>query len=80
MSAKGSWSFLFPSRFIGLEKIIAVQDKPPAQQDINKASFCVVTPGRTFELMAHDADEKLRYRTYHERQEFKSCTRSPTSY
>ena len=44
--------------------MIAVQDQPPSQQDINKACFNVVTPTRTYQLMAHDEEEKLRYRSY----------------
>lgn len=49
-------------RFIDLDVIIAVQDQPPSTQDINNSSFNVVTPTRTYELMAHDEEEKLRYR------------------
>ena len=47
-------------RFIDLDVIIAVQDQPSSLQDINNACFNVVTPTRTYELMAHDEQEKLR--------------------
>lgn len=47
-------------RFIDLDVIIAVQDQPSSQQDINSSCFNVVTPTRTYELMAHDEQEKLR--------------------
>ena len=47
-------------RFIDLDVIIAVQDQPSSQQDLNSACFNVVTPARTYELMAHDEQEKLR--------------------
>lgn len=50
-----------PRGFIDLDVIIAVQDQPPSQQDINNACFNVVTPTRTYELMAHDEQEKLRW-------------------
>lgn len=55
--------FRFLGSFIDLDVIIAVQDQPPSQQDINNACFNVVTPTRTYELMAHDEQEKLRYGT-----------------
>ena len=55
--------FRFLCSFIDLDVIIAVQDQPPSQQDINNACFNVVTPTRTYELMAHDEQEKLRYGT-----------------
>lgn len=48
-------------RIIDLDVIVAVQDQPPSKQDINKSSFNVVTVTRTYELMAHDEDEKLKY-------------------
>jgi len=48
-------------RFIDLDIIIAVQDKPSEEQDINNALFDVVVPGRVYELMAHDEEEKIRY-------------------
>ncbi|XP_068694651.1 rho-associated protein kinase 2-like isoform X1 [Montipora foliosa] len=47
--------------FIDLDVIIAVQDQPSSKQDINKSSFSVVTPTRTYELMAHDEEEKLKW-------------------
>lgn len=50
-----------PRGFIDLDVIIAVQDQPSSQQDINSACFNVVTPARTYELMAHDEQEKLRW-------------------
>ncbi|CAH3041933.1 unnamed protein product [Porites lobata] len=50
-----------PRGFIDLDVVIAVQDQPPSQQDINKACFNVVTPTRTYQLMAHDEEEKLRW-------------------
>lgn len=50
-----------PRGFIDLDVIIAVQDQPPSLQDINNACFNVVTPTRTYELMAHDEQEKLRW-------------------
>ncbi|XP_022788441.1 rho-associated protein kinase 1-like isoform X1 [Stylophora pistillata] len=50
-----------PRGFIDLDVIIAVQDQPPSQQDINNACFNVVTPTRTYELMAQDEQEKLRW-------------------
>ncbi|KAL9986497.1 hypothetical protein ACROYT_G000657 [Oculina patagonica] len=50
-----------PRGFIDLDVIIAVQDQPSSQQDINSACFNVVTPTRTYELMAHDEQEKLRW-------------------
>lgn len=56
-------AFRFLCSFIDLDVIIAVQDQPPSQQDINNACFNVVTPTRTYELMAHDEQEKLRYGT-----------------
>jgi len=52
-------------RFIDLDVVIAVQDQPPSKQDINKSSFNVVTPTRAYELMAHDEEEKLRYRVFY---------------
>ena len=51
---------IFLCRFISLDKIVLVQDLPDAQQDVNNALFNVATPARTYELMAHDAEEKLR--------------------
>lgn len=50
-----------PRGFIDLDVIIAVQDQPSSQQDINNACFNVVTPTRTYELMAHDEQEKFRW-------------------
>ena len=50
------------SRYIDLEAIIAVQDRNQKEQDINNALFNVVTAGRTYELMAHDEEEKHRYK------------------
>jgi len=53
--------FWLVCRFIDLDIIIAVQDKPSEEQDINNALFDVVVPGRVYELMAHDEEEKIRY-------------------
>lgn len=50
-----------PRGIIDLDVIVAVQDQPPSKQDINKSSFNVVTVTRTYELMAHDEDEKLKW-------------------
>ena len=48
-------------RFIALDLILAVEDVFQTVQDKNNASFNVITDGRTFELMAHDQEEKERY-------------------
>ena len=45
-------------RFIALDLILAVEDVFQTVQDKNNASFNVITDGRTYELMAHDQEEK----------------------
>ena len=47
--------------FIALDLILAVEDVFPTVQDKNNASFNVITDGRTYELMAHDQEEKAKY-------------------
>ena len=51
----------FPCRFVALDLILAVEDVFPTVQDKNNASFNVITDGRTYELMAHDQEEKEKY-------------------
>lgn len=70
------WSYIsmlslcaFLCRYIDLDIIIAVQDKAPEEQDVNNALFDVVIPGRVYELMAHDEEEKIRYLHTHNQQQ-----------
>jgi hypothetical protein len=55
-----SYLLFFLYRFIDLDIIIVVQDKSVEEQDTNNALFDVVVPGRVYELMAHDEEEKMR--------------------
>ena len=50
-----------PRRFIALDLILAVEDVFQTSQDKNNASFNVITDGRTYELLAHDQEEKEKY-------------------
>jgi len=50
-----------PRGFIALDLILAVEDVFPTVQDKNNASFNVITDGRTYELMAHDQEEKEKW-------------------
>lgn len=50
-----------PRGFIALDLILAVEDVFPTVQDKNNASFNVITDGRTYELMAHDQEEKAKW-------------------